>query len=149
MTPEDQYGPIRQLVERYADAVNRVDAKDWGATWAANGVWDLGQMRVEGRDKIVAFWSQIMPTFPFVVQIVHSGVITSVDGDRATGRWYLSEYMHRADGSRNHGIGYYRDQYVRVDGQWLFAERKYSLLYSGPTDLSGTVTPHPERVGFS
>jgi ketosteroid isomerase-like protein len=142
-----EYVEIRQLVERYADAVNRVDAKDWGACWAPAGVWDLGGRVMEGRDAVVAFWKQVMPTFPFVVQVIHSGVVNSVDGDRATGTWYLSEYMHRDDGSRNHGIGCYRDEYVRLNGEWHFAKRRYDLLYSGPTDLSGQANPHPEKVG--
>ncbi|MFN0147796.1 MAG: nuclear transport factor 2 family protein [Dehalococcoidia bacterium] len=142
-----EYVEIRQLVERYADAVNRVDAAAWEATWAEDAVWDLGAMKTEGRDKVVAFWKQVMPTFPFVVQIIHSGVVNSVDGDSATGTWYLSEYMHRGDGGRNHGIGVYRDDYVRVGGEWLFKRRRYSLLYNGPTDLSGQVNPHPEKVG--
>ena len=143
----DLYTDIRQLVERYADAVNRVDPKDWGATWAPDGVWDLGGREVAGRDAIVGFWSQIMPGFPFVVQIVHSGVADLVDASHATGRWYLSEYMHRPDGVKNHGIGCYRDSYVKIDGKWLFERRRYDLLYNGPPDLSGQVSAHPEKVG--
>lgn len=142
-----EYVEIRQLVERYADAVQRIDADDWADCWAPDGVWDLGGRAIEGRDAVVGFWKQVMPTFPFVVQVVHSGVITSVDGDRATGRWYLSEYMHRADGAAAHGIGCYRDEYVRIGGEWKFARRRYDLLYSGPPDLSGQANPHPEKKG--
>ncbi len=143
----DLYSEIRQLVERYADAVNRIDPGDWGATWAADGTWDLGQAAVEGKEKIVGFWKQIMPSFPFVVQIIHSGVVDAVDATHANGRWYLSEYMHRPDGSKSHGIGCYRDTYVKVDGKWLFQRRRYDLLYNGPPDLSGQTNAHPEKVG--
>ena len=36
----DEYA-IRQLVEKYADAVNRVDKEDWASTWCEDSEWDL------------------------------------------------------------------------------------------------------------
>ena len=35
---------IRNLVEKYADAVNRVDKKDWSSTWCEDSEWDLSSM---------------------------------------------------------------------------------------------------------
>ncbi|MCC6382996.1 MAG: nuclear transport factor 2 family protein [Dehalococcoidia bacterium] len=139
----DDYVALHQLVDRYADAVNRRDADAWGACWAQDGTWDLGAGRqVTGRDAIVGLWKQLMGGLPFVVQIVHSGVVDSA-GDTATARWYLTEYMHLPDGAKRMGVGVYRDDCVRVDGRWQFARRRYNLLYSGPADLSGTTFPFP------
>lgn len=56
----NEYVAIRELCERYVDAVNRRDAKDWGATWAPDAVWDLGRGPVQGRDQIVAAWEGAM-----------------------------------------------------------------------------------------
>ena len=37
----------------------------------------------------------------------------------------------------------YTDDYVRVDGQWLFKTRRYDFIYRGPADLSGDYTALP------
>jgi uncharacterized protein (TIGR02246 family) len=132
---------IRDLVARYADAVNRRDEAAWRATWAPDGCWQLRGQPVEGQDNVVALWSSLMGSLPFVVQLVHSGTVT-VENDSAAGTWYLSEFMQTADGPRS-SIGVYRDTYARVAGEWRFLVRRYDLLYSGPPDLSGNTFPFP------
>ena len=48
---------IRNLVEKYADAVNRVDKEDWASTWAEDAVWDLSSMPpVKGKNAIVELY---------------------------------------------------------------------------------------------
>lgn len=143
----NEYGPIRQLVERYADAVCRHDAADWGACWATDGEWALGPERsVRGREAIVAFWRQLMAGFPFAVQVIHQGTVLGVDGETARARWYLSEFLETPSGGRQTGIGVYHDDYVREDGAWKFARRRYNLLYSGPGDFSGQTFPFPQGM---
>ncbi len=139
----DEYVALRQLCERYVDAVNRRAGADWSATWAPDAVWDLGNGPVAGREAILATWQAAMAGFPHVVMWVHPGVVDSVTGDTAKARWYHQEILHLADGSRQVGMGVYRDQYVRLDGEWRFAVRKYDLLYFGPPDLSGAFNPCP------
>ena len=139
---------IRDLVYRYADAVCRRDQDAWGATWAEDGVWQLpGAPRMEGREAIVGLWAGAMGSFTFVVQIVHYGVL-DIDGDKATGRWYLSENLKGADDDGRYNIGCYQDRYVKRDGQWLFAERHYAILYNdeGKGDMTGTVLPFPDLI---
>ena len=36
----DDYA-IRQLVEKYADAVCRRHKEDWASTWSEDSIWDL------------------------------------------------------------------------------------------------------------
>ncbi len=139
----EAYVAIRELCERYVDAVNRRNVEDWGATWADNAIWDLGRGPVQGREQIIAAWQAAMAGFPHVVMWVHSGVIESVEGDLATARWYHQEILDFPDGTRQVGMGVYRDQCVRVTGEWQFQERKYDLLYFGPPDLSGAFNSYP------
>ncbi len=146
ITGFDIYSELRQLVERYADAVCRRDADDWAATWAEDAVWDLGAAKAEGRANIVALWKQAMGGFPMALQLVHQGVVLAHDGDTASARWYLSEYLHTADGGRRLGVGVYHDRYRRLNGAWLFQNRRYNLLYSGAPDLSGAAIPFPADV---
>ena len=133
---------IRDLVARYADAVNRRDESAWRDTWATEGKWDLRGQLVEGRDAVVKLWATLMAGLPFVVQLVHSGTVT-IAGDSGSGTWYLTELMRTADGGGRLSVGMYRDTYVRSNGEWRFLLRRYDLLYAGPPDLSGDVFPSP------
>lgn len=64
-SPVEERLALRELIERYADAVNRVDAQSWGDTWADDGAWSLPDLpEIKGRDSIVAAWSSAMQTFP-------------------------------------------------------------------------------------
>lgn len=123
--PAEDVAAIRALHDRYADAVNRRDAQAWGALWAEDAVWDLMGTRVEGRAAIVGLWSQAMAGFAFVGFFSQVGAV-SVTADRAEGRVWTHEVLENADGERR-PLGRYDDQYVKRDGAWLFAERRFSL----------------------
>jgi hypothetical protein len=86
-TVEDELA-IRELVSLYADAVNRVDEEQWADTWTENAEWSLPMATVEGKTQIVGLWVQAMSSFEFVAQLVYQGVV-EIDGNKATGRWYL------------------------------------------------------------
>ena len=132
---------IRDLVHRYSDSVTRKDRALWAATWAEDAWWDLGKGRLtRGRDNIVEFWQKAVDGLAIVVQLVHNGVVT-IDGDTATGRWYVSEHLERLTGVKGMLLAWYDDTYVLVGGQWLFASRSLGSLYHGPPDLSGAFTP--------
>jgi len=136
---------IRHLVSAYADAVNRRDKALWASTWAEDSVWDLSALSAEGKDNIVQLWEGAMAGFEFVAQIVHQGTV-EIDGDRATGRWYLQENLKPVNSAEGRfSLGTYVDEYVKEGGKWLFASRKYHVFYSeeGPGVTAGTVTPIP------
>ncbi len=136
---------IRQLVAAYADAVNRRDEALWASTWADTGVWNLMGNAIEGKDAVVAMWNNAMGGFDFVLQLVYQGTV-DIQGDTATGRWYLAEHL-RPQGSDSgmFNIGTYADEYVKSSGQWKFAKRSYHVLYNdqGAGDMSGIMTPLP------
>ena len=136
---------IHDLVARYADAVCRRHQEDWAATWAEDGLWQLpGAPETRGRDNIVALWAGAMQNFPFVVQLINNGTVR-VEGDEATGRFYISEHMTVAGGGGRSTVGVYQDRYVRTDQGWRFAERHYSILYAGgDADMTGDVLPYPD-----
>jgi ketosteroid isomerase-like protein len=131
---------LRNLMGRYADAVNRRDADAWVATWATDGVWNLLGNPVSGRDNILALWQQMMASFEFALMLP-SSCLFDVSGDTASGHWYLHEYTRDLQGNASTVLSRYLDTYVRQGGQWLFQSRHYSFIYNGPADLSGTYTP--------
>jgi len=133
---------LRNLMGRYADAVNRRDADAWVATWAADGVWNLLGNPVSGRDNILALWQQMMGSFEFALMLP-SSCLFNVEGDTASGHWYLHEYTRDLQGNASTVLSRYLDTYIRQGGQWLFQSRHYSFIYNGPADLSGSYTALP------
>jgi len=131
---------LRNLMGRYADAVNRRDADAWVATWSPDGVWNLLGNPVSGRDNILALWQQMMGSFEFALMLP-SSCLFQVNGDSASGHWYLHEYTRDLQGTATTVLSRYLDTYVKQGGQWLFRSRHYSFIYNGPADLSGTYTP--------
>ena len=131
---------LANLMARYVDAVNRRDEAAWSATWAEDGVWNLLGNPVEGRANIVGLWQQMMAGFEFAVMLPSSSLF-EIDGDTASGHWYLHEYTRDLEGTASTILSRYLDTYVKRDGQWLFQSREYAFIYNGPADLSGTYTP--------
>jgi uncharacterized protein (TIGR02246 family) len=123
--PEADVAAIRALHDLYADAVNRREAQAWGALWAEDAVWDLMGTKVEGRAAIVGLWQGAMAGFAFVGFFSQVGAI-AVSGDRAEGRVWTHEVLENAEGERR-PLGRYDDHYVKRDGGWQFAERRFSL----------------------
>ena len=95
---------------------------------------------MSGRDNILALWQQMMGSFEFALMLP-SSCLFQVDGDTASGHWYLHEYTRDLQGNASTVLSRYLDTYVRQGGQWLFQSRHYSFIYNGPADLSGTYTP--------
>jgi hypothetical protein len=134
---------IQHLAQVYGDGVMQRDAELWGSTWAENGIWSLPGMEkpVEGRETLKGFWSQVMGGYPHVLHWVQPGMIT-VEGDKARARFYVQENIKDAKGNQMRVAGVYDDQLVRENGKWKFARRDFTVLYRGPTDLSGDFTAY-------
>ena len=137
---------IRRLVDRYCDGVTRCHAADWGATWAEDGTWEVMGRVSKGREEIVATWKSLMDMFSFIMQTAHHGVV-SLDGNRGRGRWLVSEQGRMTKGDLVIlNMGMYADEYVRGDGEWLFASRNFHLIHAGPPDLSGPLHALPDDL---
>jgi len=138
--PADELA-IRDLNARYIDAVNRYNKEDWAANWSESATWNLMGMEVAGRDAIVELWTGAMSGFEFAIMMLNSGTI-DVDGDTASGRWYVTEHLKPVEGDPNITLGVYDDEYAREDGRWVFARRHYNVIYQGPADYSGNYMPY-------
>ena len=128
---EHAYGEIRALVERYADAVNRRDAQAFADTWTADGVWEIRGSRYVGREAILAYWQPLMAGIPWVLQTINNGTV-EVRDDRATCRWFHTDFAVLADGTKRMAIGLYYDTCQRRDGRWRFSHRSYTRMAEIP-----------------
>ena len=121
---------INDALARYADGVNRRDKALWASAWDEDAEWFLfGPDTIRGRDAIVAAWVEAMAGFPFVVMFASQGQV-KIEGDHATGVSYTDEVARMADGTEVRVTGTYEDRYVRRDGRWGFAYRKFTALHT-------------------
>ncbi len=133
---------IRHLIAAYADAVNRKDEKLWASTWSKTGAWTLPGTAVEGREAVVELWRGAMGGFDHALQVVYQGTI-EIEGDQATGRWYLTEFLQPKGSDKDiMAVGTYADEYIREDGEWRFKSRAYHVLYTAE-GTPGAFTPLP------
>lgn len=124
---------IRELLDTYADAVCRVDAEQWGSTWAEDAVWELPDYpqlgKIIGRAQIVEMWKGAMTQYPGIVFVATVGAI-NVKGNEATARSYTSEvYNDKATGVTKRDRGRYEDALVKRNGQWLFKSRVFRNIH--------------------
>lgn len=140
-TLEDELA-LNKLMARYVDAANRRDGEAWSSTWAEDSCWALMGTEITGRENILGLWKQVLEGFEFAILMPSSGHF-DIDGDTATGHWYLQEFTRDLQGEALAALSRYNDSYVKVNGQWLFTRREYNFLYRGPADLSGEHTPLP------
>lgn len=131
---------LRDLMAKYCDAVNRGDGESWIATWAPDASWNLLGTLVNGREQILELWQQMMAGFEFVV-MMPSSCQFHIDGDTASGHWYLQEFSRAQDGAGNTLLSRYTDRYTKHNDQWLFSHRDYVFIYNGAADLSGNYLP--------
>lgn len=120
---------IRDLLAEFTDAVNRMAPADAGALFTADGEWVVsGWGSHSGQREIVTFLAGLLERWEVFLHIVHTGR-TWLEGNRATGRWYISEFGKLKNGTEVKFAGVYHDDYVRVDGRWRFARRRYDSMF--------------------
>src|SRR3990172_11585987 len=81
---------IRQLKARYCRLCDDgYDADRLADLFTEDAVWDGGMLgKAEGRERIRRFFQRSPEVIPFSVHMVMNPLIT-VDGDTASGTWYL------------------------------------------------------------
>jgi uncharacterized protein (TIGR02246 family) len=125
---------IKQLKYRYADACDRgYDADTLADLFTLDAIWE-GDLfgRYEGREAIREFFRGVSANIPFAVHYMTNPIIR-VDGDEATGEWYLFQTTTFAQNNTPIlGSARYADQYRRVDGTWKFRHLRLISIFWTP-----------------
>ena len=127
---------IKRLKARYcAYCDDGYDANGIVSLFTEDAVWDGGMRgRAEGTDEIRQFFLRATQRLPFAIHMVMNPII-QVNGDRATGTWYLFQPCTFAEGEQAvWGSARYDEQYVRVDGDWKFNHLKLTSFFWTPFD---------------
>ena len=148
ITPAEQANrlAIRELVDAYAHCADRRDADGQRSLFTGDTqfvVYMDGQgseptQVLDGREALTPVFDGLNR---YQATVHFNGQSTiALDGERATGESYcIAHHLFTENGERKLMIAWlrYGDTFVKVDGAWLFAERK---LY---VDWAETRSSHP------
>jgi hypothetical protein len=123
---------IKQLKARYASACDdNYNPDTLAPLFAEDAVWDGSTMGfAEGRESIREFFAAASALVPFAVHQVSNPLI-EIDGDTATGEWFLWQPMV-FQGQALWMSAVYHDKYVRQDGKWLYQHLKLNIRMRTP-----------------
>ena len=128
MTQIEDRLAIRELQDRYADAVFRFDAPAYEATWTEDAHWEIAGRTADGVADIMALWKQFMADMEVVIMYATAGAI-EVKGEVGTGRWYIIDINRTKDGRELLINSLYDDVYRKdKNGNWRFKSRKLQLI---------------------
>ncbi len=111
---------IKQLKARYCEICDDDHNPDEIVTlFTEDAIWEgKGIGKAEGHAAIRALFKSFQQAMSFTQHMVMNSII-DVQGDRATGRWYiiLPSTFREGNHARWQG-GRYKEDYVRVNGAW-------------------------------
>ena len=127
---------IRELVEAYAQCADRRDAKGQMALFSAdthfvvymNAKDPKPSQELHSREALAPVFADLN-RYDATMHFVEQSTILSLTSNRATGEAYTLAHHLTIDGGKRRlmiAALRYADQFAKIDGAWLFAER---LLY--------------------
>ncbi|GAB3022574.1 nuclear transport factor 2 family protein [Natronobiforma cellulositropha] len=113
---------IERLKHEYCFTIDSGAYDAWVSLFTDDGRFVRGDVDVyEGTDELAAFATEVFDAaFERSAHLVTNPVV-EVDGDEATGRWYLLLLAQTEDGV-SFTQARYDDTFRRVDGEWRIAE---------------------------
>jgi hypothetical protein len=125
---------IRELVEAYAYCADRRDAAGQMALFTPDTHFvvymdaknPVPSQELHSRDALAPVFDNLNQ-YHATMHFVGQSTITSLSTDEATGQAYCLAHHLTLDGGRRHlmiATLRYADTFVKMDGTWLFAERR-------------------------
>ena len=138
----DDVAAIHALKYRY---VHGLDTKDWdefAGCLRPDVTADYNGLTFDNRDALVGYMRENLVDISTMHQMHHPEI--EVDGDAATGRWYLHDKVFApAFDYYLEGSGFYADRYVRSADGWKIAHTGYVRTWelTGKLSALGTLKP--------
>ena len=126
---------ISQLKYRY---LRTMDTKQWDQfeeCFIPDATGDYNGLTFDNRSALAAYMKENLPEGFLTMHQVHHPEI-EVDGDTATGRWYLQDkVIVPAFQFMLEGAAFYEDRYVRTPDGWRVAHTGYRRTFEVTYDL--------------
>jgi hypothetical protein len=133
---------VKDLINRYSDAVSRRDFEYVATLFADHAVWRCGapfNLHFEGTAIASALLAAVA-AYDMIVQ-TSAGSVIELDGNRATARTMLFEMgRETVDGPGFIQYGIYDDVLERIGNEWKFVSRHFHPYYRDD-ELTGTFFP--------
>ncbi|AMO63525.1 bile acid 7-alpha dehydratase [Mycolicibacterium phlei] len=133
---------IKRVKYRYLRALDTKHWEDFAATLTEDVVGKYGesigeQHHFTNREDLVAFMrNSLGPEIITEHRVTHPEI--TVDGDEATGTWYLQDRVIAPDFNfMLIGAGFYHDRYRRTPDGWKISETGYDRTYDASMSLEG------------
>lgn len=120
---------IKQLKAHYSHICDDLHNPDTIASvFAEDAIWESADFgKATGHAEIRALFTQFRELFTFSQHNMTNPVI-EVDGERATGIWYIMGPWTRTEGNQETWMALrYDDDYVKVDGEWKYQHLRVVL----------------------
>jgi SnoaL-like domain len=137
---------IRELVEAYAHCADRRDAKGQMSLFTAdtrfvvymNAKDSMPSQELHSREDLAPIFADLNK-YDATTHFVGQSTIFALTGDRATGEAYCLAHHVTVDGGKRRlmlASLRYLDAFVKMDGAWLFAERRLYVDWMEERTLS-------------
>ncbi|MFC6731632.1 MULTISPECIES: nuclear transport factor 2 family protein [unclassified Haladaptatus] len=115
----EEFLEISQLKHEYCYRIDDGDYDEWVSLFTEDGTFGrAGQDPAEGAEGLQYFATEIFDNMYQQTAHLLSNPVIDVDGDEATGQWYLLLQFTDDEGEQQWMQGRYEDEFERVDGEW-------------------------------
>jgi ketosteroid isomerase-like protein len=138
---------IRELWYNSCYLVDEGDVDDLMESFAGDAMMDAGAFgSAEGRDGIREMLNSLLSEgLLFTRHMVHNPVIR-IDGEHATGKWYLDCPSITGDGKAIWTQGVYKHEYRRLNGKWKISKFTFEAAYATPYEKGWVKQPFADGV---
>ena len=120
---------IKQLKARYCDICDDTHNPDRIASvFTADGIWEGGDFgQAQSHEAIQELFHGFRNMFTFSQHNISNPII-EINGNRATGIWYITgPWTLTEDNKEIWMAARYDDDYVKVDGEWKYQHLRVTL----------------------
>jgi len=121
---------IAELIARYNLAIDHNDFQGWANCFAPEGIFDGMIGRFAAHGELARFTEEVKKLTATTPHLRHyvTNILTEVNGNEAHSRCFLLMTSTTKEGGTKVVIaGEYEDRLVKIDGRWLFKERKVHM----------------------
>jgi len=139
---------IRELIERFHDAINHRNFAAIGELFTDDGVWEIVTplpLRFQGRANVVSGIAENVGQLEFLFQACSPIVIELKDETHAIARTSIQEFGRVKDGPSMRIVATYFDRFQKVEGVWRISERVFRARYVDQPELSGQILEDVQR----
>jgi uncharacterized protein (TIGR02246 family) len=139
----DEKDAIRELMARYAQALDACNFSDVAALFAEDGEWVTSYGSARGRLQIETLLASVVPRPGEGPQRKHyiANIIVTLSGDEAAARSDYLVIRESADGLIPVMGGTYLDRFVKRGGGWQFTRKQLVHNIAGDMALKGQLKP--------